>query len=89
MMANLRGSIRVDGGRRRYMSKDASHFSSWNTVETVVGDGRVGYRSQTSLSSSHNPVDRGILLILPSFEGLDSRGDGERRGSRSQYISHS
>ena len=56
--------------------------------------------TQTSHSSSHNPGDHGILLRIPgAYSNVDDslhenkiggiRGDGERRGSRYQYISHS
>ena len=59
---------------------------------------RCGYRSHTSHYYSHNTGDHGRLLCIPGAyspvddiihenERGDSRGDGARRGSRSQEIS--
>ena len=59
------GDIKVDGGGRGYRSKETRHFSSHHMVETVGGDGRGGYRSQTSHSPSHNPDIHGRLLLIP------------------------
>ena len=67
--------------------------------ETVDGDQRCRYRSQTSQSSSHNPGDHGILLnISVDYRCVDdnlreniidgSTGDYGIRGIRYQYISH-
>ena len=95
-----RGDIRVDDRRRGYIYKDTSHFYSKNMGETFGGDGRVGYRSQTSHSSFHNPGDYGRLLNIPGSylhvddiihenKRKDSRVDGTRLGSRSQENSHS
>ena len=95
-----RGDIRVDDGRIVSSTKDTIHFSYHNMGETVGGDGRGGYRSQTSHSSSHNPCDHFRLLCIPGsyihvddsireYERGDSRGYGARRGSRYQYIIHS
>ena len=74
-----RGGIRVEDGRCGYRSKDTFHLG-----ETVGGGGIFGYRYQTSHYSSHNPGENGILLSIPEFERGDSKGDDERRGSRSQ-----
>ena len=60
----MMGDIIVDYGRRGYRSKYTSHFSSLNAVETVGGDGRVGYRSQTRHSSYHNSCDHVRLLSI-------------------------
>ena len=67
--------------------------------ETVAVNGRGGYRSHTSHSSSHNPGDYGRLLCLPGSSRrfgdiinengrVDIRGDGARRVITSQEISH-
>ena len=83
---NSRGYIRVDDGRSGSRSKYIIHFYSSNMVETVGGDGRCGYRSQTIHSYYHNPCDYGRLLIIPENEIGDSMDDGARLVSRSQYI---
>ena len=77
------GTIVDVEGRDEYRSH-TSHYYSCNQGErvillvfigdTVVADGRVGYRYQTS----HYSSQRG-----------DSRGDGTRHGSSSEYIYHS
>ena len=82
------------------MSKETIHFPSQNRGEIDGGDERDGYRSHISHSSSHNPVDYGILLIMTGSycnvddiiyenEIGDSRGDDARCGIRSQEIIHS
>ena len=89
--------MRVDGVRYGFRSKDTSHFSSHITPETVGGDGRGVFRSQTSHYSSQNPGGHcrsfhisGSYIhvddIIHDNKRGDSRGDGERRGSRSQDI---
>ena len=96
----LRGDIRVDDVRRGSRSKDTSQFSSRNMGETVSGEGKFGYRSYTSHSSSYNPGENNRLLHITfssrhlddgihENEIVDSRIDGERRGIRSQEIIHS
>ena len=96
----MKGDIRFDGIRRGSRSKKTSQFSSYNTVETLGGNERGGYRSQTSHSSSHNPGDFSILLhitgsyfhiddIINENERGDSRSDGSRLESRPQEINHS
>ena len=67
------GGIRFDDGIRGYRSKEARQFYSYNIGDIVGGDRRVLYRSHNSHSSSQ----RGYI-----------RGDIERHGSRSEYISH-
>ena len=74
---------------------ETRHFSSHNMGETVSGDGRGGYRSQTSHSFSHNPYGYGRLLQIPGSyvhvddsinenEIIESRGDGAIHESKSQ-----
>ena len=96
---NSRGYIRVDDGRSGSRSKYIIHFYSRNMVETVGGDGRCGYIFQTRHSFSHNLGYHVRLLCIPGSsrhvddiihenERCYSRSHGERRGSKSQEISH-
>ena len=62
-----RGNISVGDVRCGSRSKDTSHSSSRNMVETDDGDYKSGYRYQTSHSSSNNPGDNVILLRIHSF----------------------
>ena len=51
-------------GRGGIRSKETNHSYPHNIVAIVDVDSRVGYRSHTSHSSSHNPYGCGILLSL-------------------------
>ena len=87
------GDIRGDYGRRGLRSQETSHYSFQNSGEKFDGDGRGGYRSQTSHSSSHNPGDRIILLCLSVASRhfhkkihVNERGDNSDDDGRSGFI---
>ena len=95
-----RGDIIFDDGRLGSRYKYTSNFYYINTGETVGGDGIGGYSYQTSHYSSHKPGYHSILLRIPGSschvdgiidknEGVDTRGDGARRGSKSRETRHS
>ena len=83
-----------------YRSQETSHYYFNNNGESVDGDGRGGYRSQTRHYYSHNAVECGRLLCLSvashqfqeNVHGNkrdNSSGDDRRRGFRSQETSQS
>ena len=91
----MRGDIIFDDGRSGSRFKDTRKNFSRNIEETVGGDWRGGYRYPTSHFFSHNLGDHGILLhmsgascnfddSLHEYGRCYSRGDGARRGIRSQ-----
>ena len=97
---NERGDISGEYGRRGFRSQEISHSSFHNHGEIIDGDGRGGYRSQTSDCYSHNPGGSGRFLCLSlaynrvngifnGDEGGDSSGDYGRRGFGYLETSHS
>ena len=62
-----RGGISIGDVICGYRSKETSQVYSLNMGETVGGDRRVGCRSQSIQSSSHNPGDHDILLSISEF----------------------
>ena len=62
------GDSRGDGARSVSTSQDISHSSFHNFVETVDGDRRIGYMSQTSTYPSHHSgnhiISPGVIVMV-------------------------
>ena len=56
-----------------FSSQDNRHSSLHNNVESVDGDARSRYRSNTNPSLSHNPCELGIVLYF-SVHGQERSG---------------
>ena len=72
---NERGNSRGYGTRRGSRYQDTSHSYFQNGIESVYGDERIGYRSQTSPCPSNHSYDIGRSLGLYSC-GHDRGGYG-------------
>ena len=78
------GDISRDNKRQVFGSQEIINYYFQNLGESVDGDGRGGYMSQTRHSTSHNPCGSGILFFLSvAYHTVHKSVHGDDRGDHS------
>ena len=84
IFSSQRGDSRGDGARHRIRSEDISHSYLFNVLEKICGDGRSGFRCNTSPFTSNNSGDLGRSSGFYSY-GNDRNGHSSHTRQVSSY----